>query len=262
MNTARNFFMGGLFLLTFFACKSKTKDKEQTIEDKISEITKVDSATEETMLNPKYDESKIRGFGIFKIGASIESTVNELLKSKEYKFDSLASNAKKTKLDLAIQDFTKDNKIYTKKYVVKIDHTKSTFDKYSDDVKNSNWSNDVKNYWITIYTIDNVVIKDLYLTFYKNKLAKISCDRLSTGLEDAIISKFGKADDMTTDIKYYHSYWNNKDIKAGYSSLDYDYDFVVEIKGSDKFLYGCSERAFVEQEKIDKANKKAELGKF
>lgn len=80
---------------------------------------------------------------------------------------------------------------------------------------------------------------------------------------NAIESKYGQADKRLNSPDN-RDYWvdrYNEDIDAGYSSFD-GLTFKVEIKGGSAFLYGCSHRDFEEQNKIDKANKKAELKNF
>ena len=268
----RQLLLLSVIIILLSSCQSKTKNNLSEVEKSMEKIkaetdekfkNALDTipALEETILNPQYDDSKIKGFGIFKIGSSIENTINELLHSKEYKFDSASTHEKKSKLEVGAIAFSKDNSVYSKKYIVKINHPKSTFDRINT-IEEASWCRDVEIYWITLYTVDKVNIKDLYLTYYKNKLVRIVCDRFSDGLEDAVVSKYGKADDSYATPGYYHSFWINKDLRAGYSKSDFNHDFEIIIKGGQRFLSNCNSQDFDEQSKIDQANKKEELGKF
>jgi hypothetical protein len=244
-----------LVILTI-ACNNNNSNKEKSVDDKLAESTRDDSASEATMLNPKFDADKIYGLGIFKIGATYENTIAALLATNSYKFDSLSTMEQKSKFDV-------DHILDKRKFIVKIKPPKSTLNRFND-IDNSSWCKDTKVCWVTKYLVDNLKIENVIATYYKNKLVKISCDWTSD-LLNAVESKYGKPDEKYTDLNqkpiYSSTHWNNQEIQAGYTSLSH-LKFDIDIKGGFKFLYGCSERDFKEQDKIDKSNNKSKLKNF
>jgi hypothetical protein len=96
---------------------------------------------------------------------------------------------------------------------------------------------------ITIYTIDNITIENLIASYYKDKLVYAKCDP-SSELHDAIKAKYGPDDQFAGQpgVDYYF-YWNNGNIKSGYSS--YSPRFEVEINGGYKFLSGANSRDYI-----------------
>jgi len=246
------------FLVTIMTitCKSKQSNEVKALQDELANIMKVDSASETTMLNPKFDANKLCGFGIFKIGNSLENTITYLLSTKTYGIDSFSSREQKMKFDF---NHVSNNR----KYIIKINPPKSTLDQF-DDLENSSWCKDTKVFLLTKYVIDNITLDNLVATYYKDKLVKVSCE-WSMDLSNAIESKYGKPDKKIADENLtppiYSTYWYNQDIEAWETSLE-TLKFNVGIKGGDRFLFGCSDRDFQEQDKIDKANNKEKLKNF
>lgn len=238
------------------ACKSKQSKEVKALQDELANITKVDSASEATMLNPKFDANKLCGFGIFKIGNSLENTITYLISTKTYGVDSFSSREQKMKFDF-------NHASSNKKYVIKINPPKSTLDQF-DDLENSSWCKDTKVFLVTKYVVDNITLENLVATYYKDKLVKVSCE-WSTDLSNAIESKYGKPDEKITDVNqkpiYYSTHWYNQDVEAWETSLE-ALKFNVGIKGGDRFLFGCSDRDFETQDKIDKENNKEKLKNF
>jgi len=249
-------------LLAFIACNTQTKEKRKTEEEEIAEITKIDSATEPTMLNPKFEKSKIYGFGVFKIGTSIDSSIIYLIKASGYSFDSLSNFTKKSQFKVSHPFFEKNKNIF------KINHGKSTLER-TYEIDNATWCKNSNIFWIPSYTIDKINIQNLNLTYYKNKLVFISCD-WSLDLITAVESKFGKPDENIVDAKqkpiYTSKQWYNQDLKSGTTTSALSNiigeTFEIKIKGGFKFLNGCEKRCFEEQNKIDKETKKLELKNF
>jgi hypothetical protein len=66
------------------ACGNDTK-KERRKQLTLSPSVRLDSATEAQMLKPAFDDNKLSGLGIFRVGASQDSIVKGLLISRRAK---------------------------------------------------------------------------------------------------------------------------------------------------------------------------------
>jgi hypothetical protein len=79
------------FLLGLSACSNKSQNNNTSIAATINadSISTNEVAIEQTLLNPKFDENKIHGIGVFKIGTTVENSIGELLKKRTYTFDSI-----------------------------------------------------------------------------------------------------------------------------------------------------------------------------
>jgi hypothetical protein len=204
------------------------------------------------MLAPNYDPEKIHGLGLFKIGASEESTIGTLVQTQHYHLDSISTQTQDA-------DFSYKHILATDKFILKVKPPSSTLNDV-EEPDHSNWANNIKVFRIFKYSVDSLILQNIYVTFYNNKLVDLTCE-WSVELHNALESKFGKPDEEVRDLQqtpiYYSVSWFNKDLVARYSTiLKYA---QVEVKGGDRFLYGCSDRAFKAQNVIDKAQNKKKL---
>jgi hypothetical protein len=246
-----------LLLIILAGCKSAAKNDIVTtkVDSMIQTISKIDSASESTMLNPKYENGKIYGFGIFKIGQSVENSIGQLLSKDRYRLDSVSTMKQKMEFDFK-------HELAEEHYILKIKTPASTLNEV-DQLDHSNWCKDVGVYLIYKYKIDSLDISNLYVSYYKNELVNVSCE-WTVDLKNAISSKYGNPDDEQRDLNqkpiYYSISWRNKDVIVDYNTT-FGYA-QVEIKGGNRFLNGCNERSFKSQNEVNKAEKKEKLKNF
>lgn len=246
MNLDKHFLVG-LFLISLVSCINEPKkEKEKTLNDYVIE----------SMLKPTFDESKIHGLGILKIGKSVDSTINYLLSTKNYILDSLSQS--ETEDDFYYSHVS--NKSEKRKFIIPITESKKTFEAY--EFVGNGWCKEKKIYWIPKYLIDSIEIENIRLTYYRNKLVFITCNS-SFELLNAIKSKFGKPDEETDDSDVTFTKWNNDIITAGnyyYHSVDLkSTQFRLEIDGASDFIRDCDKTEFSLQDSILRGEQKAKL---
>lgn len=221
-----------------------------------------DTPTEETMLHPKFEEGKMHGIGIFKIGASVETTIGELRSGKSYLYDTLWSRSEyeakfKDGHFLGNQIIKVNNPPSTSKHdEMEMAHIKGLY---------AYWCDQIECYYINQYLVDSVLIKNIELTYYKNKLICIFCEK-NEALSDAITAKFGKRDDNLYKDRYVNYVYLNGDIQVmilmppieanGPTEPD---EYKICIHRSDHFLGNCWKACFAAKDSIDKANKAQSL---
>jgi hypothetical protein len=244
-----------LVQLSFASCdndqKEKVKTVKNTLEDSVTNKKNnedVKKLIEETvLLNPKFDNSKISGIGIFKIGNSIDSTIGKLLNSG-YKLISL--NNYKQQSDYEIYLSQKGKLVAQVSPINPLKRDQFMYIQYTPGL----WCKKTKLYLINEYKIDNLKIKKITATYYNDKLVGIFSS-YDQALENAIEVKYGKPDkDLATENRYYTKIWKNNDLEI--ESLR-DMYFKVWIDGSYQFIKNCSEKDFETESDLEKSKLKS-----
>ena len=240
-----------LFLFAVAACNNGRDYKVMTVEDAEKERV-ADGATETTVANPKFNENKIHGLGLFKIGGSVDSTIGILRILSKYRYDTIWSSDQRYALFA--------NGHYSSNQIIKLTAPQNTLDR--DNMASINhffasWCKLVESYYINQYELDGLLIKNIKLIYYRNKLVSIVCEK-DQALTDAIASKFGKPDKHIANNDsgigpYYSDTYLNGDVEAQATSLSGDYK--ISVHGVDVFLEKCSDAEFAAQDTIDKAAK-------
>jgi hypothetical protein len=203
--------------------------------------------SEDVLLHPKFDAGKLSGLGPFKIGSD-ESVVDDLKNSYQQK--TIYSTSDQT-------NFNIDHVLSNTKYLLTIKPPHSTFDEL-DRIQEATWCSEAHVYCLNKFKVDGITLENVYLTYYKSKLVSVKTD-WTQELMDAIVSKYGEAtsSERAPDLKYYAKWWDNKDIRAGYSSTELA--FQVQVKGSDKYLAKCSSDHYTQLKETEKREKKSNL---
>jgi hypothetical protein len=187
---------------------------------------------QETLLNPRYETGKLSGLGIFRIGSSI--SLIAALSENGYKVDSISTA--RQQIDYRATRLTGEGKA-----IVRILHAISARDT-DEEIAQANWCQGSKVYWLPSYHLYSLELKDVYLTFYKNKLVRVSC-AFSEALYEAIEAKYGEANNIkgvSSGNSTPHRIWWNQDLSGGYSSADKS--FFVEVSGASNFMRDCSRK--------------------
>jgi len=170
-----------------------------------------DNALSKEKSPKKTKQCNIEGLGIFKIGKTNISIINDL------------ENELNTKVIVT------SNSLELYKLTGMPNHIFQFIPKSESDYQFSICP-DVKEYVISVYNIADMKIEKLKLKFYKDVLFSISCDS-SKELEEALKLKYGEPDfsvrtesvsclykytgnKVTYEDKYYTSSWENGNIKA------------------------------------------------
>ena len=232
-----------IILLSFIACTN------QTIKDKMPTQPE-DRYVSASELNPKYDESKIHGIGIFKLGKSIDSTIKNPIFTKIYTLDTIGKDKSKEERE-------------GQRFIFFVPHPKSANHEL-DALDQKNWCKNKTVYVMPWYTVDSVKIPFVTLTYYNNILVSV-CVGDYFYVYNSILAKYGKAD------KEYESYengyrlirqWHNQDITAELHDNADDNSFKVEINNVMEMINLCDEDEFNLQDSILKTKQKSKLKNF
>jgi hypothetical protein len=213
---------------------------------------KTPAMVEEAVLHPKFAENKLHGIGVFKIGSSVEATIDELVNNEKYVLDTIGNvvdQRDSRKLDRLVQTM-----------IFRIKPTASTLEADVNMIKQSYtialWCRQTTTFTIAKYVVDSIVLNDLVLRYYNNKLVYMEC-KATDELISAIQSKYGKYD-MVGDVDSWHGY-KNGDVEAWFMG---DYDAAlpkqvlkIYVTGARNFMEDCGKRDFAAQDSIDKGNK-------
>ena len=207
-----------IIIVFFISCNNLT------INDKISKEVE-DKYVTSSLLHPNYDESKIHGIGIFKLGKTLDSTIKNPIFAKEYILDTVVEK------DRIRNSYEGEKDVYL------ISHPKSAEYEF-DAVGQKNWCRNKTVYLIPRYTVDSLSINNVILTYYNKVLVSVSCS-YSYYLDDAIVAKYGKPDKEyeSAEDGFYHSrQWYNQDITAELQNGD-THSFKVELKYNKILFY-------------------------
>lgn len=244
-----------LFQASIVSCNNEQKDNaksaknllKDTIANKKSADTTKKIIEESVLLNPRFDNSKISGIGIFKIGNPIDSTVGKLLKSG-YALKTL--NNYKQQSDYEIFHSQKGKTVAQVSPVNPLNRDQFMFIQYAPGI----WCKKTKVYLINQYKIDNLNIKKITAIYYEDKLVGLFSS-YDQNLENAIEGKYGKPDrDIAIENKCFSKIWNNQDLEI--ESVPEMY-FKVWINGSYQFIKNCSDKDLATQSDLEKSKLKA-----
>jgi|GEM_PF-6732511 hypothetical protein len=212
--------------------------------------------TENNVLHPSFDDNKLHGFGILKIGYNEDSIISIFENEYHYKFVTLNNKSKLT--DFTVNHmFDKNSNILYGDYIIRTVPPQKTTD--LNEIDNTFWCSDISTYYLLHYKINTVDIDGVFLIFYKRKLVKIKCD-YSGDLENTVIAKYGKPTHNISDYssgQYYDRVWPNGIIKFEISSI---LGCELGVKNVDDFLYAkdspCrNQKESIEQKGIRSDNK-------
>lgn len=199
-------------LVIMTACgPKKTTTATAKSEDTVTE--REDTATEDIVLHPKFDDTKICGLGPFKIGTSIDS-IHALLKNQGYQFYKVSTQNDKYDLPYHIND----------KAVLDVQTIKPSKD-IQIFINGSKPYPNFNTYVISEYKVGDINLRDATIVFYKSKLIEVSCKGYD--IIQGLCTRYGNPDTL-----HYRAKWSNNDIIAEpYSSY-----VIVHIKGIDPFI--------------------------
>jgi hypothetical protein len=245
-----------LLLFTIVCCKNEQKESVKSAENSLTDNIankKIDSnsnkkvVTEATLLNPNFDNSKIHGIGIFKIGSTVDSTIKKLL-ANGYKLQILNNYNQQSDYELygsqkgkIVAQVSPINPLKTDQRMI-ILNTPGI------------WCKKTNVFLINTYKIDNLNLKKLVVTFYDNRLVSLFT-AYDQNLENAIEGKYGKPDnDIAVENRYFSKIWKNQDLEI--ESLPEMY-FKVWVEGSYHFIKTCSDKDFETQSDLEKSKLKS-----
>lgn len=187
-------------------------------------------ADDATLLKPAHQPGKLSGLGFFKIGSSLSRI--EALAEQGYKMDSLSSRREQT--DYKLMPGTGNRKA-----IVRV-LPPSSPDSTQEVMAQANWCPEAKVYWLPAYQWEALVLSDVYLTYYKDKLVRVICAP-SEALFRTIEAKYGKADTTVADTQQDkpRRTWRNGDLHGGYAPAEGL--FFIEVRGAGEFIQYCSD---------------------
>ncbi len=207
-----------------------------------------EAATEETVLHPKFDENKICGLGVFKIGVSIDSSIGWLIKEKKFQLDSIRTSAQYRERE---NDY---NHVYRIQTPLSIDERGVE----EGHVPIYNWCSDVAVFAIKKYMIDSLVIEHMILSYYNNKLVKLQC-LWHYDLHNALEYKYGNEQNDTISNANGHEFirrYDNMDIEVvNYQPNNDDSWYLIDVKGGRYFLQNKSVKSWSVLDSLRTANK-------
>jgi hypothetical protein len=233
-------FIPVLILVGLIACNQGTTKK--------TDSTATNGRTmDEILQDPMFDESKVHGLGIFKIGASVESTIGQLVNSKNYRLDSIGNFEQVMQAQEVMGGFH---------LIFKIKPCLTTSETDMIPLVSSYgvalWCAKSSIYTVGSYEVDSTIMEKLLVKYYNSKLVYVECSA-SRDLEDAVELKFGKPETYDPNSKW-HGY-SNGDLEAGYSADI----FRVSVSGAKGFIDSCGKTGFAAQNVVDKADKARNL---
>jgi hypothetical protein len=212
---------------------------------------------ENDVLKPTFDDNKIHGFGILKIGCSEDSVLSIFRNEYHYKLLTFSDDKKLLRFSTDNM-FDKNSNISYGDYIIKTLPPAKTTDFYQID--NTFWCPEISTFFLLHYKINTVDIPGLYLIFYKRKLSKMMCD-YSGDLENAVRAKYGdpthNLSGSGSSIGYFNRVWANGTIKFQISS---DLGCELGIKNVNYFFWAkdsvCrNQRKIIEQAELRSKNK-------
>ncbi len=210
--------------------------------------------SESKLLSPKMDRSKLSGIGIFKIGASLDSTLGILARDSSCFWDT-TYRVRKEK-DFPHLGLNETLKLFTKNgepryFIVRITHPKTTMEGFNE-LYMGVWNPNFKVFIVDKFRIAGIKIKRIYLLYYLDRLVQIRADNTSE-LARAIFTKYGDPDEKKFDFHQGHIptvHWTNQDIKT---TITNQY-ITIEIKGSDSLIKYLDKKGFQEESALEKGN--------
>lgn len=193
-----------LSLLVFISCTNRTSNLnsktkiEISFKDEIYKYVFVDT-------NGYYAARNLEGIGNFKLGKTTIKIINDLEKElynvakneAEKSWGEMEQPYKNEMINASLKDFKKNRKIYSASDENDFIYDKTImlqlFPNQTDSLDNPSkysYCPDVKIYKILYYTISNIELEDLYLTFYKDTLVELKCDENEKIIE-AMKYKYG-----------------------------------------------------------------------
>ena len=208
---------------------------------------------EEIMANAKFDSGKIYGIGIFKVGATVENTIGQLMNSKKYTMYSVSN------FD---EEMSSKEVLLGAKQIFKV--TPSLTTSINDMIALKQhygialWCKKVSIFTIVSYDIDNISLHKLLIKYYDDKLIYVECDVLDGEIARAIHLKYGEPENTSgaPDAETENGWYDNGEVAAGFVPGKC---FKVYVKGANQFIKDCGEKGFATQDTIDKANKVKQL---
>lgn len=188
-------------------------------------------------------DSKFTGIGIFKIGADT-SVLYDFAQQQRIKIK---------KMD-EMYDILQARTGYSRKGgIFQLLHNSNN----SKDDMTLSYCSDNREYYLSQYEIAGITIKNVILTFFKNRLIKFKCS-FDSKIEDAMDAKYGKSESKITNdtvscvynmtgvtrklvAETFINKWKNGDITAESTLKEY-YDDHCNKKYVSLFYYEISDR--------------------